>query len=223
MNQKKSKELSDEIFETLEKQIIPKAFQHTLISLLKNNKTLSPDFIQKIKSFYKEAEAISQKSHDFIYPDNKTKVGIACGIGCSFCCHMNVMATAPEFHIISKYLKNTFSKEKINSLKKTLRESVSAITKCKNITERSVIQCSFLENKACSIYDVRPFTCRAFNSTNIEFCEKYLLNQKIKIPANMCHYAPFDAFKKGITQALEVVGFDNPIEELNSGILRLLE
>ena len=213
-----SKKLSDEILEAIEKQIIPKAFQHTMVSLLKNKKTVNTNFIQKITSFYKEAKVISRISLDSFSNDTKTDDAIACCSGCSFCCYMRVMVTAPEFHIISNYIKKTFTKEKIKALKETLRNTVSETARCVSITEKFAIPCSFLDNNSCSIYDARPFTCRAFNSTNNQYCQKYLKNQNVTIPISLCHYAPFDAFKKGVIQALKIAGFQDPVEELNSGM-----
>lgn len=217
---KNSEKLSNEIFETIEKKITPKAFQHTIVSLLKNNKTFSPDFIQKITSFYQEAKVISQISLKSFSKDIKTDGAIACHRGCSFCCHLKVMVTAPEFQIISNYVENTFPKEKIKALKLTLRKTVSETTRVTGLAERLAIPCSFLENNVCSIYDARPFTCRAYYSRDSMFCQKYLKDQALDIPINMCHYTPYNAFKKGVIQALEVAGFEYPVEELNSGMQR---
>ena len=217
---KNSEKLSNEIFETIERQIIPKAFQHTVVSLLKNNKTFNSDFLQKITSFYEEAKVISQISINSFSKNNKNDIAIACQRGCSFCCHLKVMVTAPEFHIISNYIQETFPKEKIKALKTTLRKTVSEKNRCADLAERLAIQCSFLENNACSIYEARPFTCRAYYSKDSKVCQKYLKNQNLDIPISMCHYTPYNAFKRGVIQALEVTDFELPAEELNSGMLR---
>lgn len=48
--------MAAEIFKILDKEIHPKAYQQTLVELLKSNKALSSDLINKVKSYYGEAD-----------------------------------------------------------------------------------------------------------------------------------------------------------------------
>ena len=104
-----------------------------------------------------------------------------------------------------------------------MRRFVSQMKTSTTRSEKLAVKCSFLDGGACGIYKVRPLACRAWNSTDVEVCKRYLVSTEEEIPASICHYAPYDVVKKGITQGLYVTGFDPPSEELNSGMLRILK
>jgi len=71
---------------------------------------------------------------------------IACGKGCSACCHMNVMVSQLEVALIEK---------EVGARPVHLQGS-----KVHDLETFNGVPCPFLNDGACSIYEVRPFACR---------------------------------------------------------------
>ncbi|MCP4297234.1 MAG: hypothetical protein GY786_16655 [Proteobacteria bacterium] len=213
---------STEIIEILDKQIRPKAYQQTLVEILKGGKVLNSDLTKKILSFYKEAENIGEIAFKSVYSEYEKSRTTACTKGCTFCCHLKVTVTAPEIQIITEYINSTFSEEEIGTLLENLKDNLTKTQNADSASGKLAVPCGFLKKRMCTIYTVRPFACRAFNSFDALSCEKYLGNQDVEVPINVCYYAPFSAYRKGVTEALEITGFDHPSQELNEGMLQSL-
>lgn len=71
---------------------------------------------------------------------------VACGKGCSACCHMNVMISQLEVNLI----------EKETGIKATKISS----TRLHGHDKYVGVPCPFLKDGSCSIYELRPFVCR---------------------------------------------------------------
>lgn len=79
---------------------------------------------------------------------------IACGKGCSACCHMNVKVSQLEVALIEKEIG--------------VRPVHLHGSKEHDLGKFIGVPCPFLNDGACSIYEVRPFACRKhmnFDST----------------------------------------------------------
>ena len=75
---------------------------------------------------------------------------VACSKGCSACCKMNVSISSLDAERIA--------------LKTGRRPAKVSGTRKHAIDEFSGVPCPFLVNDACSVYEVRPFACRAHHS-----------------------------------------------------------
>lgn len=106
-----------------------------------------------------------------------THLDFACRKGCSLCCTQNVTITALEGHLIHRFIQKrkpqNWLSEKLVALtpppppKLTANTFAAAcISGTENIPEeeKSTSPCPFLEENHCSIYLVRPFSCRCFGS-----------------------------------------------------------
>lgn len=136
---------------------------------------------------------------------------------------MVVSPTMPELYLIFEYIKTNYSVEEIAELKRRLLDHVDRAGKSQSTQEKLHIHCSFLVDGNCSIHDVKPLSCRAYTSTDVEKCKEYVDNPTISVPNSICHYLPFDITRKGIMKSLYIAGFKDVTEELNQGILRLLD
>lgn len=70
----------------------------------------------------------------------------ACGKGCSDCCNQNVMISETE----AKFITEAISTQPIQLESSIIHDEKKFLG----------VACTFLKNNACSIYDVRPYTCR---------------------------------------------------------------
>lgn len=103
---------------------------------------------------------------------------VACCKGCATCCTQNVIITATEAELIHKYilehhksawLADILAKKRENAKrpKMTTNDFAKACLDGKDVdpgTADDLTPCLFLEDGVCQIYEVRPFTCRAFLS-----------------------------------------------------------
>lgn len=95
---------------------------------------------------------------------------LACEAGCACCCSVRVEVSAPEVFRIAHVLRGRPESE-IGVLLERLRDHAAAI---RNAPEgRPRVDCAFLENHRCSIYEVRPAVCRKAHSLSAERCRSF--------------------------------------------------
>jgi Fe-S-cluster containining protein len=102
------------------------------------------------------------------------KPPLACRAGCAWCCHKLVGTVAPEVLRIANFVRETFSAEDVATLTDRaagLDEQRRSLTHDPWAAER--LPCALLlEDGRCSVYPVRPLTCRGYNSTDVRRCEE---------------------------------------------------
>jgi Fe-S-cluster containining protein len=96
---------------------------------------------------------------------------VACRAGCDHCCYQVVGVTPPEALAIVDHLRRTLSHEELERL----REHVTALferTRGLSDAERfsPAHPCVFLRAGSCSVYEVRPLSCRGMNSLDATEC-----------------------------------------------------
>jgi hypothetical protein len=104
-------------------------------------------------------------------PDAK----VACRSGCDHCCHQSVGVTPVEALSIVLFLRQHCSAAQLQVVTERVRSS-HARTRGLSADERYSPDhpCVFLERGACSIYDVRPLSCRGANSLDADECSNSL-------------------------------------------------
>lgn len=122
----------------------------------------------------KEVMAYAHDIVDALESSNKSP-DVACGPGCSYCCHSQIHVLPIESLLILSFINECFTEkqtlllmEKIElRLQRTRGKSIGLLFSIKD-----ELPCIFLENGMCSIYKVRPFICRAWNSMDSSLCRK---------------------------------------------------
>jgi Fe-S-cluster containining protein len=102
---------------------------------------------------------------------------IACHAGCYWCCYLRVELTEPELDVLRRWIKNQPFGRQIE-----LRLRIQELAKGDlDPYSRGVrkIPCPFLdlESKQCTIYPIRPTTCRGHHSTSVRACKNDFNNQ----------------------------------------------
>jgi Fe-S-cluster containining protein len=129
----------------------------------------------------------------------------ACREGCAWCCHKQVGVAAPEILRIVTHLQQTMAPNELEALRDRVARLNDQRQKSPSRT-RSGIPCALLVDNRCSVYPVRPLTCRGFNSTNAQRCELSLDPRNgAVVPA----YAPqqrlatlvLDGMRSGLTES----------------------
>lgn len=97
----------------------------------------------------------------------KVHLKLACAPGCSHCCITEVTVLPPEVITITDYIKANFSdREKLE-----LSERMNEHQEERQLEQRRPL-CPLNVKGHCTIYPVRPFTCRTFHSFDLSACYK---------------------------------------------------
>jgi Fe-S-cluster containining protein len=132
---------------------------------------------------------------------------LACQEGCDWCCYFTVGTNVPEVVRIVAYLQERLSPEEYAALS----ERVARQAEQKRIAKTTAgdperLPCPLLVDHRCSVYPVRPLTCRGCNSRDAEACHRSVLQRgRIDVPM----YVPqqrltafaLDGVNAGLTQS----------------------
>lgn len=106
---------------------------------------------------------------------------VACSAGCDHCCHQSVGVTPAEALAIVAHLRRTLSSEALAEVSQDFARARER-TRGLSASERysPLHPCPFLKSARCSIYDVRPLSCRGMNSLDAEECKSNLRDPKAR-------------------------------------------
>jgi Fe-S-cluster containining protein len=120
-----------------------------------------------------EALARSQRRHDARLAAAADAPTLACKSGCFWCCYFTVDARPVEIVRIVEFMERelpTADRERIES---EIRANAAALASLDpDARSRHNLKCPFLHLGRCSIYAVRPQTCRNYHATNAAGCEQ---------------------------------------------------
>lgn len=152
----------------------------------------------------------------------QTAERLDCCAGCSICCSLRIEVYAHEVFLIADHLLATFSDADLFSLKERLAahsEKVLALTPVEHAT--SNLTCPLLHNGLCSVYAVRPQTCRRHHSLDVTACQ-YAYDHPTDLDFPSAHHPElFRALTAAMRQNTEVyaqLGFDTTIYELGTAL-----
>jgi Fe-S-cluster containining protein len=145
-----------------------------------------------------------------------------CRAGCGYCCHLKVSVSIAEALIILDYLQEHDKlhqhKEQIEILDEPFAQRASADN---SWWVKNAIPCLFLDKSTslCSIYEVRPFSCRAYHSLDELCCKKgYLDRNEIGIPCYLDLKRSRELYSVAFERALAQLGLQSAQFELSSTI-----
>lgn len=128
----------------------------------------------------KDAALSAYRSWDLAWPDIQRRIeqpgqAIRCHKRCNPCCFTRKFCSLSEAAAILSYMQDHFRAEKQEALRMRVESAASTLRLLRAdgycaSEERYFLsgghECSFLEQGCCSIYPVRPLSCRAAASTN---------------------------------------------------------
>jgi Fe-S-cluster containining protein len=127
---------------------------------------------------------------------------VACKAGCDHCCYQVVGVTAAEALTIYAHLKRSRTPEELERFAAhvaELYERARGLTSAERFSPAH--PCVFLEGKSCSIYAVRPLSCRGMNSLDATECENRLRDSDARAEflarghGGRCFVEPIQAFR----------------------------
>jgi len=184
----------------------------------------------KIKSANTMADiidALTEHYHlndvDFHGYAKSNNIATACRSGCSFCCNFQVKARPYEIFVISEYIKHEFSEAQKNEAIKSLKEHkvhLSEITEVQHVSMN--VRCPLLVNDVCSVYLVRPFSCREYTSLDVASCQYSFENPDDLVETRPTHQ-DLDALWKHVVGNVYSIfqneGYDVSPHELGTSLL----
>ena len=149
----------------------------------------------------------------------------ACSKGCSYCCHMRVVVTAPEVLRIAAFVEETFSVEERAAL---ARRVAATDDQTHGMSDeawgRARLPCPLLVANECSVYPVRPLDCRAYNSRSVAACrEAFVSYSDWEVPVDSEHQSFHKSVQAGLLQALVGSGRPASLLELTAALRVILE
>jgi Fe-S-cluster containining protein len=154
---------------------------------------------------------------------NRSEHTIACAKGCAFCCHVTVVATAPELLLLARHIRE----EKGVAFEAALARIRAAEDLTRGLTPMERAQkrraCVLLENDACSAYAARPGACRAMTSISAEACERAFAGDKVAVYTPSLWTGARNAHRQALWAALDAAKLPATDYELNQGLRVALE
>ena len=152
----------------------------------------------------------------------RKSVRLACREGCSVCCSLRVDVFAHEVFPIAHHVRSHFTADEIAGLMTRLAahaEKVLPLTPFEHATQNIV--CPLLQNGRCSVYAVRPQSCRRHHSQDFATCQ-FTYDHPTDLDSPAAHDRELYRVLTGAMQenidAYAQLGFDHTIYELGTAL-----
>jgi Fe-S-cluster containining protein len=189
------------------------ANQRNTVNLLRQAKNIT-----RIREIVNDSHALSE---NLIEKEQATStLSLDCKAGCSFCCYNQVGVTPAEVLVISDYLKTRLNKDELKALNGRITD-LDKVTHNLNFFDRkkSKLPCPLLVNNQCSVYEVRPLSCRGWNSTDVNDCQRALeTREDVEIKVSGNHLMITNSISTGITRGLLEAGLRAAPLELTAAL-----
>jgi uncharacterized protein len=193
------------------------ALRHAMMEELSK----ADDFGDGARSVMEMADAAASAILEH-YPNQPAR---ACRPGCDACCHLHVMIPPGIAEAIAKHLMETRTPGEIAALRIELKEAADAAAA---LTDPSTLvhRCPLLGPEGlCSIYEVRPLTCRAFTSRSVAACRSLVFDpggEVTTIPQNPAQFRIYVEATGALEQAARLRGLPARQQGLSAALLDAL-
>jgi Fe-S-cluster containining protein len=164
----------------------------------------------------------SQQRHDSRIASAPDVGTLDCRAGCTWCCHFTVDVRAVEVFRILDFVEHSFTPEEKARVQAEVRANAAVLGKLdENERVARNLKCPFLSNGRCTIYAVRPQTCRNYHATNVAGCQKAYEepdNEDLDPEFAPYVYQAGTAHVEAFSSALQDAGYDVKVYELNGAL-----
>ena len=144
----------------------------------------------------------------------------ACHRGCSYCCHVKVDVSIPEVARVVAYALAHLAPVDAEALRHRARKGAAGAGG-KEATDYPTQPCAFLGGGECSVYEARPFACRAEHSFDVQPCkDAYEAGAGVDVPGQRAiEVNAHDALMRcSLDAQLETAGFRLGMYELQQAL-----
>jgi len=146
---------------------------------------------------------------------------LACSSGCAACCHLYVQVPPGIARMIADHIATHFLPNERNALRERLEIAAAAARDAADATELRH-RCPLLgDDNRCTVYDVRPLSCRAFTSRSVARCNDVVFGDipdGSGVEQNAAHYR----IHMEATFALEQAARDRGLPAQQKGLAQAL-
>jgi hypothetical protein len=167
-------------------------------------------------------------AHGFV--DRVVEAGVAaspaderpvCCAGCTACCYLHVVALPPELLAIARHIERGFSVEAREALRQRMKLHIDATQGLDGIRRRQLrLPCPLLVEDRCSVYPVRPISCRGWNSLDRAVCDADLADPGRGAAArlNLAQHVLAGRVAEGLADASHALGLEHRPLDLVRGL-----
>jgi Fe-S-cluster containining protein len=143
-----------------------------------------------------------------------------CREGCSYCCcKPGVLISVPELLRIVDHVQNTFTADAINAVRDKARAYVQQLDgRSFDALTNESFPCPLLSGGRCSVYQIRPLTCRGYNSTSVDACRQAFDSTGCLVPIFSVIKDVTDATTVGAATRLREIGADDALVDLGTAL-----
>jgi Fe-S-cluster containining protein len=145
-----------------------------------------------------------------------TGAGLACRVGCNFCCHLQVQVLPHEAIALFRYLQS--------QMPRATAQRVRAKISDYSAQPPLLRPCAFLIDGECAAYEVRPSACAGYHSLSKERCEQSFKDPTL--PSSTVVLQSFQvvaaALEEGLNAELSTQGLSHAPSELHAAVAALL-
>jgi len=149
---------------------------------------------------------------------------LACRAGCDACCHLHVMVPPGVAEAMARHLVAHLAAPALAALKTELQKAVEA---AQGLPDPSKLhyRCPLLGvGGLCTVYEVRPLTCRAFTSKSAAACRALVFDPRgsvTNIPQNPSQFAVYVEATKALESAARTRGLPSRQRSLPAALLEV--
>jgi Fe-S-cluster containining protein len=164
----------------------------------------------------------SQERHDARIASAPDVGTLACRAGCTWCCYFTVDLRPVEVFAILDFVEQSFTdtdKARVYAEVRANSAALRDLDEDARITRN--VKCPFLSDGRCTIYAVRPQSCRNYHATNAVGCQQSYENpDDLDIDPEFAPsvYQAGAAHVEAFSLAVQGVGFDVKAYELSSAL-----
>jgi hypothetical protein len=144
-----------------------------------------------------------------------------CCLGCTACCHLHVVALPSEVLAIARHVEREFSDEAREALRQRMTAHIEATHGLDAARRRKLrLACPLLVENRCSVYPVRPISCRGWNSLDRGLCDADLADPARGTAAqlNLAQYVLAGRVAEGLAAASHALGLEHRRLDLVRGL-----
>jgi len=156
-----------------------------------------------------------------VYAHIPNQPALACASGCAACCHLYVQVPPGIARMMANYIAIHLSPAERDALHERLEIAAAAARDAADATKLRH-RCPLLgDDNRCTVYDVRPLSCRAFTSRSVARCNDVVfgdITDGSGVEQNAAHYR----IHMEATFALEQVARDRGLPAQQKGLAQAL-
>ena len=125
----------------------------------------------------RDIAALADAASTQFFTQMPNQPALACSGGCAACCHLYVQVPPGVARVMADHIAAHFSPVERDALHQRLEVAATAARDAADPTKLR-LRCPLLgADNRCTVYDVRPLTCRAFTSRSVSRCHDVVFGE----------------------------------------------